>query len=205
MTEKRKRGRPLFPASKQKERRDYRFPPSTLDALGRLHRIHGYGGKEAPEVSRERVAAEAAIECWEIALSRAAENIAPLFVRAEWNMMADVCNGTMWAYGTSGSRPEMLLAASIEDGHRLDGTGYRWFCDEDFPAKKEQAKVDAKVSSLLQRIRSLTYTEAWAVIQAICFFWQHTEIDHSASEWWTVSFRRGYRANGEVGLPLATG
>lgn len=136
---------------------------------------------------------DASIICWEYALSAAAESVAERFSLSEWNMMADVCNGTraVWAYGHTGSRPGMLLAAEVEDGHRLNGTGYRWLSDSELTAQT-RSEVDQKVHDLTGRLHALEYVEALAVIRAICWFWQNTEINCLEDAWWEQSFRRRY-------------
>lgn len=147
-----------------------------------LQTVWGYGGRTD--------AAEAALICWEWALAHASERVARQFSRGEWNLIADICNGTMWAYGHTGSRPGMLLAAEVEDGHRLDGVGYRWLSDSDLPDAVERKKCDEVVRGLIRRLAALEYVEAWAVIRAVCWFWQHNDIDFQVNEWWTPAYRR---------------
>lgn len=166
----------------------FRASPEARECLARLGSTWGY------EDTAD--AAEAALVCWEWTLTHAAKSVASKFTRAEWNMLADICNGTLWAYGHSGGNPGQLLALSAHDGHTLDGTGYRWLGQSDLPGASERAQVDTEVADLVRRLAALEYAEAWAFIRAICWFWQHPEIDHRVDEWWSVEFRRQYRMEG---------
>lgn len=142
-----------------------------------------------------------ALECWADAIARASADNAQALAREEWNLLADVCNGTLWE-PASGS-PGVLLAASVEDAHRLDGTGYKWLADEGVELAgslervgagkptKATREADARVADLVKRLAALDYAHAWAAILAVQFFWEHPqEIDHAADPWWTTAFRR---------------
>lgn len=168
-----------------KKQINIRLSPEANRTAQRLQADFGYENRTD--------AMEGSLVCWEYALLEASRKVEGVFSRQEWNLMADICNGTAWAYGHTGSSPAFILAAEIEDGHRLDGAGYRWLSEEDFPSQKEQKHVDERVARLLTTIRSLDYTEAWGVIRAVCWFWQHTEVNHQADEWWKVEFRRAYK------------
>lgn len=170
-----------------KQQINLRFSQEADRAANRLCADHGYDSRTD--------AIEASVACWEIALTLASRSVESKFTRPEWNMIADVCNGTLWAYGHTGSNPGTLLAAEVSDGHRLDGTGYRWFCDTDalvIPAD-QRANADTAVSDLVWKLNALEYVEAWAVIRSICWFWQHNDIDFTVDEWWTLEFRQTYR------------
>jgi hypothetical protein len=118
------------------------------------------------------------LEAWATGLADATLDNENLFSRQEWNLIADVCNGTLWQ--GSGSSPGILLAANVGDGHRLDGAGEKWL---GYPAA-------GKVALLTSKVRDLDYLHAWAVITAVQVFWDHcNEIDHSEDEWWTLRFR----------------
>jgi hypothetical protein len=133
------------------------------------------------------LAAKQALACWADLLDQATRDNAKTFSRSEWNYLADVNNGcsplfTMLGAGGKGLRmmPTMLWA-NVEDGQRLDGTGEKWF-----PAKQ----ADQKVAELSKKLQALDFVHSWAVVVAIQFFWQHTDIDHGEQPWWTLEFRR---------------
>lgn len=118
------------------------------------------------------------LTAWATALADAAEELG--LSRAEWNYLADVLNGC-WLLPPVSS-PQTLLAAEVEDGHRLNGLGPKWF---------SAADADERVRHLVERIMAMSYTQAWAVLAAVTWFWDHSqEIDHQQAEWWRPSFQR---------------
>lgn len=147
-------------------------------------------------------ALELAVEGWEAALQAAAEDNARAFAPEEWCLIADVCNGTLW-YPLQ-PNAAYSLAANIEDGHRLDGAGYKWLADEEtelagslaraIGAQQTQAmrRVDKEVGDLVKRLAALGPAHAWAVILAVLWFWNHCQedIDVRKDPWWTLQYRR---------------
>jgi hypothetical protein len=99
--------------------------------------------------------------------------------------------------------PGVLIAANVEDGHRLDGAGYRWLSDGETDLAGSLAKVgagkptkamrdiDERVADLVRRVAALDYAHAWAMIVSVQFFWNHTEleIDPRNDSWWTPGYR----------------
>ncbi len=143
-----------------------------------------------------------ALECWADLIARATADNAESFAPLEWAIIADVCNGTLWEPGVG--NPGIMLAAEVEDGHRLDGTGYKWLGDEGTElagsldrigagkSTKAMRAVDAQVASLVKRLAALDYVHGWAVIVAVQWFWGHCELDIDArtDAWWSIPFRR---------------
>ena len=128
----------------------------------------------------------AALARYADAVDRAGRELNQVFGREEWNLMADVLNGCadVWEYSPNPSMYSLsLIAAEIEDGHRLDGLGYKWFDEND------RKGSDAKVKVLLGKLGKLSSLHGDAIMAAIRFFWRHTEIDHSEARWWTPEFR----------------
>lgn len=123
-----------------------------------------------------------ALSAWVNQLARATHEAAQVLTRAEWNYLADACNGLMVDPGVS--NPDVFLWAEASDAHKLNRLGDKWF-----PAGK---KADAAVASLVTRLQQLTYAHAWAVIAAIQWFWDHcaADVDHQRDEWWSLPFRR---------------
>lgn len=158
--------------------RSFRLGEDAQAALGRLQAAHGYAS--ATE------AVEAAAVCWDMALALAAEEAAGLLSAAEWSALAEANNGT--AFDHPGSRPGVMLAANVEDAHRLRGLGH-WFGDDD------EGKADAAVAALARKLWSMTFAQGWAAARACCWFWQHAgDVDPAADEWWTPAFRRAAAA-----------
>jgi len=147
-------------------------------------------------------AGEQALRCWADVLARAGAAVAEAFTPIEWCMIADACNGTLWEPRIG--EPGRMVAANVEDGHRLDGTGYRWLGDDatELAGSLSKAaggkvtpamrKVDQQVSSLVQRLADLDYAHGWAVIVACQWFWSHCQddIDPRKDPWWTSSYRK---------------
>ena len=141
-----------------------------------------------------------AIDAWARALDLTEGDLD--FSATEWALIADVCNGTLFESGWL--RPGMLVAANVEDGHRLNGAGYRWLGSEgaDLAGSlhrvgvaghtEEMTAVDAAVADLVRRLAALDYVGGWAVIRAVRWFWAHCElsIDVRAERWWTSQYRR---------------
>lgn len=110
-------------------------------------------------------------------IEQAGRELAAVLTRGEWNLIADVNNGTadLWDYSGSDMPAMSMIAANVEDGHRLDGAGEKWGVD---------------VPGLLAKLRALTPTHGEAIADAVRWFWDHDGIDHTAAEWWHPAFRR---------------
>jgi hypothetical protein len=127
-----------------------------------------------------------AIGCWAATLQQPENE--PKLTRPEWNFLADVLNGTWlldadhWGPGT--------LAAEIEDAHRLNRTGDKWFR----PGKV----ADKAIAKLIAAVRAMTWIQIQFILTAVSFFWSAKEIDHTTDEWWTLPYRVERLGRGEV-------
>src|SRR5271166_1540668 len=67
------------------------------------------------------------------AIEQASRDLDRLFDRAEWNLIADVLNGCadLWEWSERPMSSLTLIRAEIEDGHRLNRLGYKWFGEDD--------------------------------------------------------------------------
>lgn len=151
----------------------------------------------------------AALQAWGNQLARATHEVSALLSREEWNYLADVCNAPLIDQGMG--NPAVYLQAEAEDGHRLNRAGDRWFGSEDAetlaarisggkPTKAMRA-ADQAVAALLAKLQELTCSQAWAVVAAIQWFWDHaqTTVDHTRDEWWSLPFRRQVAERGRSG------
>ncbi len=166
--------------------------PEATSALGLDRRVLFPVGNDA---IRE------ALECWAACLREAGEALAGRFAPEEWCLLADVLNGCMIDHRWSS--PGLLLAAEVEDGHRLDGTGYRWLGTEGTELEgsalrlglargtPDTARVDEQVADLLSRLRDLSFVEGWAVVQAVRWFWERSgeDFDVRSDPWWSPRWR----------------
>jgi hypothetical protein len=124
------------------------------------------------------------------AIDRAGRELNQLLDREEWNLMADVLNGCadLWEYSESPPMYSLsLIRAEVEDGHRLDGLGYKWFGEED------RKKADAKLKALLGKLGKLNSLQGDAIMAAVRHFWRHAGdgIDHTEIAWWMPEYRVG--------------
>jgi len=143
-----------------------------------------------------------ALECWANIVARASADNSKDFAAAEWCLLADVCNGTLWEPVVE--NPAALLAANVADGHQLEGAGYRWFGGEEGDRDASLARrdagqprqttraADAAVQALSEKLAALDYAHAWAVLVAVQWFWDHAEhhSDPRQDPWWTLAYRR---------------
>ena len=105
----------------------------------------------------------------------------------EWCLLAEVLKGMR--FEPEFANPGALLATAIEDAHRLENVGEKWFSSEG--PDWGQKEIDASVEKLVEKLRDLDYAHAWAVIVAIQWFWDHErEISTKEDEWWSLAFRR---------------
>lgn len=152
--------------------KSFRLDSQAVETLTRLQAIHGY--------ETQGGAVSHALACWEAVLGIASEEIAGTFSREEWCAIADACNGTLWDEMLGGRSAGIHLAANVEDAHRLNGLGEKWF----------GADGDKAIRELLGKLQSLDYAQGWALLRAVCWFWQHTDRDTDGKDWWTIAFRR---------------
>lgn len=127
------------------------------------------------------------------AIDRAGRELNQVLERAEWNLMADVLNGCadLWEYSESPPMYSLsMIRAEVEDGHRLDGLGYKWFGENDRKAS------DVKLKALLVKLGKLNAIQGDAIMAAVRHFWRHAgdDIDHTEVAWWTPEFRVGAEA-----------
>lgn len=116
-----------------------------------------------------------AVDCWAIAIQRAAADNAKLLTREDWCLLADVNNGTMWEPGDTS--PASGLRAQVEDGDRLDGLGKKWYTKN----AREQ------VRELAATVGGMDYIHAWAIVTVCQRFWdRHDTINMRTDEWWIL-------------------
>jgi hypothetical protein len=169
---------------------NYPVEPDLFDGLGlgpgevgvrdireALQGLHGITKAARPLGISEPIQVAAAVTRYATAVAEARRSLSKRFDRAEWNLMADVCNGTLdlMDYSETPMSFRMMLLANVEDGHKLDGTGANWFDEEE---------ADTRVAALLGKIHKLSTIEADAIGVAIREFWANTGIDHQVEEWW---------------------
>jgi hypothetical protein len=147
-----------------------------------------------------------AIECWAALLARAtADNYrqfsqadhvdmhfeGKLWAMNEWSLLAEALKGLH--FDPEFAHPGLLVAAAVEDAHRLEFMGHKCInpgeCDGTV-LKPEH--VDAEVQKTVEKLRSLDYVHAWAVIVAVRWFWEHQDegIDIQKDDWCLPAFRR---------------
>lgn len=141
-----------------------------LDTLAREHTAEGI----------DLVVAEYAGLLWQ-----AGREIEGQFDRAEWNMIADACNGCFDLWDLSGGLSyTTLLTAELSDAHSLNRLGEKWLSEK-------PKEADKKAADLVRRLAAISPLHAAAMVAAIRWFWSDcNKIDHIEDEWWTVGFRR---------------
>lgn len=95
--------------------------------------------------------------------------------RAEWNAIADVCNGRadLYDYAESDIPALLVVRANLRDS----------------PEIGEKLGID--VPALCRRLEALTPLHGEAILCAVRWAWRHCdEWDHTRDEWWTPAFRR---------------
>jgi hypothetical protein len=149
------------------------------DIRSALEGLYGLTKAAKPLGIAEPIQIAGALTRYANAIGEARRSLGRKFDRAEWNIMADVMNGCLdlQDYSESVLSMKLMVAANVEDGHRLNGAGHSHF-DGDADA------VDARVVALLKKIQGLTTIEADAIGVAIREFWAHPGIDHLTEEWW---------------------
>jgi hypothetical protein len=143
------------------------FPSQhAMDVLGIDAEERGLGG-----------ALTHAIECWAEAMRRVGAEVAGMFSRQAWCLLADVLNGT-WTLDRNWTGH--VLAIEVSDAARLDGAGEKWF----------GKGAELKVKGLVVGLADLDFVQAHAVLLAVRWFWEHHEkIDIQKDDWWTPAFR----------------
>jgi len=154
--------------SEDRQMKSYRFRPETSEAATLLLAL-GY--------DTQTDAIESAICQWHFALSIATREVAEIFVREEWNYLADVMNAPMMdGFNTQRMSVNRALALEAWDGHHLNQTGRKWF----------ETDPDKSVEKLVAKLDGLTHAQSWAVLLAVSRFWKDTSIDAATTEWWKV-------------------
>jgi hypothetical protein len=163
--------------------------------------------KAVEVVGNSAPALNLAIECWAVQQARAmADNakkfwnyeatdltgkMEDMYAFKEWGVLAETLKGMR--FDPEFANPGELLATAVEDSHRLDQLGARWF-SMDLPPEEysESELTDKRVAELAKNLRELDYPHAWAVIGAVHWFWEHQKegIDIAKDPWWTLAFRR---------------
>jgi hypothetical protein len=160
-------------------------------------------GDTAPALNR-------AIECWAALLTRAMARNAKRFWNAgpnsvtgkmedmyaikEWCVLADSLKGRRC--DPAFAAPGDLLAAAVDDANTLENKVLRWFSMELPPEQYSEIELTDKcVAKLAKKLRDLDYPDAWALILAVQWFWDHQSegIDIENDEWWTLRFRHEWR------------
>ncbi len=144
-----------------------------------------------------------AIECWAAAIVRGTadnakkiwnEESSQLNIRAlkAWCLLADVLKGKQ--FDPDYANPGDLLATAVEDAHRLEGAGDKWF-DSAVDEESYGSELDKKISAFVKTLRELDYVHAWAAIIAVQWYWDHENcnIDFKKDQWWTLAFRRNWK------------
>lgn len=122
----------------------------------------------------------------------AARTVERTLTRDDWNFFADISNGCadLWDYSETPLSHLLLLKAQVEDGHRLDGAGYKWF--------GEGEAGDKGIKALLAKLATMTDVHGDAIAAALRHFWANFEdIDLLTDDWWTLAFRTRPRAVAE--------
>jgi hypothetical protein len=126
-------------------------------------------------------------------VERAGRELCLVLDAQEWNLIADVMNGCadLWDYTESPMPILPLIRANVEDGHALDGAGYKWFGDDD------RKGSDRRVRALSEKLRKLTPVQGDALAAAVRHFRRNCgDIDHLEARWWTPEFRTRPRTEG---------
>jgi hypothetical protein len=153
-----------------------------------------------------------AIECWAALLARATADNAKTFGWNEGGVLDGDCTG-IWQdmhhlrgfavlaealkdvrFDPEFANPGDLLAAAVEDAHRMENVAEKWFFSA-FDGEQAARGLEYTVKDLLKNLRSLDYAHAWAVIVTIQWYWahQHGGIDIKKDQWWTLPFRRQWK------------
>ena len=166
--------------------------------------------KSVEVVGNSAPALNQAIECWAALLVRAmADNskiifpvdpagTGPLFTPGqphflhEWCVLAEALQGKR--FDPDFANPGDLLATAVEDAHRFESVGDKWFKSE-FDGEMHATGLKRCFVELVEKLHRLDYPHAWAAIVAVRWFWEHQDegIDIWKDPWWTPAFRRQWK------------
>jgi hypothetical protein len=119
-----------------------------------------------------------AIACWAELITQSSADNAKAFSREEWCLLAEALNGVKC--DPSEAAPGNAMASALEEAERNEGFGTKWLGEG----------RDPELEALLERMRTLDYAHAWAVILAVQWYWAHYEAVRLSEEpWWTLQYR----------------
>lgn len=165
----------------------FRLSTTALAAINRI--AEGQSRPDASPGNRTAAISEAVIQ-YDALLEAAVDDNAKAFSKAEWCYLADVLNGYFWPEPgdmTAHASPS-FLAAEIEDGHRLNRLGEKWFARESKTINR--SKIDKQVAEFVERIHSLDQLHVLALSYIIRRFWLHPAYGLDEGGWWTWSYGR---------------
>jgi hypothetical protein len=150
-----------------------------------------------------------AIECWASLLKRAMahndsrfskgckEGSGPYHYLHDWAVMAEALRGKR--FDPDYAKPGELLATAVEDAHMLEMVGERYY--EPYP--EDRFDLNGDIIVLVGKLRALNYEQAWAVIRAVDWLWEHCSegIDIKKDDWWTLAFRRQWNQKRKEAQP----
>ena len=126
-------------------------------------------GVRSPELNR-------AIECWAAAIQRASLDNAGTFDRQDWGYLADATAATPWTPGDLS--PAAAVAEEVDNGNKLDALGKKWY---------GKASAALRVVELKEKVLSLDYLHAWAVVVVCQRFWDRSrDVEVTSEEWWKL-------------------
>jgi hypothetical protein len=108
----------------------------------------------------------------------------------DWAVIADALRGMH--FDPDFAKPADLLATAVEDAHKLEQIGAKWYQ----PIPEDDFKdLDKEISGLGAKLRGLEYEHAWAIILVVQWYWDHQQDsrDIKSAPWWTLSYRRNWR------------
>src|SRR5262249_20690041 len=114
----------------------------------------------------------------------------------DWAVIAEALRGMH--FDPEFAKPGELLATAVEDAHRLERIGAKWYQpipEEDF------SELEKDVNELVTKLRVLEYEHAWAVILVVQWYWEHEQdgTNIKNAPWWTLSYRRNWRRQNTEG------
>lgn len=145
------------------------------------------------------------IECWAALLARAMGDNARTFLESsepsgigpdpvepqglhEWGVLADTLKDRQFDPGFA--NPGQLVATAVEDAHRLENVAEGWYLHVGAETYwREPFENDVK--ALIEKLQTLDYVHAWALIKTIQWYWDHCETIDRNDRWWTLPFRKG--------------
>jgi hypothetical protein len=148
-----------------------------------------------------------AVECWAALIARAMARNADTFWNSshcslpvdvgfddehqgidEWCLLAELLKDIR--VEPEFPNPGELLRTAFEDAQTLEKVGQKWFRSE-FDGELAAKGLERAVKGLAEKLRTLDYVHAWALITAVQWYWDHNErIDFRKDPWWTHAFRR---------------